>query len=499
MTAPGMPHHLASPTAGTALDRSPGHARPGTTLAVVCLAQFMVLLDVSVVNVALPSIGHDLHYGDSELQWVINAYTIAFAGCLLLGGRLADSLGHRRVFLLGLCLFAGASLFGGLAQNSTELTMARCLQGVGGAVLSPATLTIVTATFDPGPRRQKALAIWNAVGGAGGALGGLAGGVITGYLGWRWVLIINVPVAVLAGVAAGFTLRSATTGEDQQVDALGAVAATGGLASLTYGLIGTTAHGWLSPQTLGYALLGLALLAAFVARQRQQGERALLPLSLLRGRQLAVANAVMTLAGATFFSMWYFLSLYFQRVLGYTPLTTGLLFLPMGAGIIIGSILSARLAVAAGVRRVAVLGLLLASAGFVALTQLSADRADALIAVLGGVAAAAGVGVSFPPLTAAATSAAIMGRAGLVSGLLNTSRQVGGSLGLAVMTTVAASFGLDAAFGAPNSDANAARGIAAAFVVATALAAAAALLSGCLPGPSGDSWGSDVLADAPPA
>lgn len=448
----------------------------------MCVAQFMVLLDVSVVNVALPSIGRELHYGDSQLQWVINAYTIAFAGCLLLGGRLGDSLGHRKVFLLGLALFGGASLFGGLAQNSGELIVARCLQGVGGAVLSPATLTIVTASFDPGRARQKALAVWNAVGGAGGALGGLAGGVITDYLGWRWVLMINVPVAVLAAVAARFTLQSGGVGENREVDVLSAVAATGGLAAVTYALIGTTARGWTSVVTLGYAALGVALLAAFTARQRQQGGRALLPLSLLRNRALAVSNAVMTLAGATFFSMWYFLSLYFQQVLGYAPLTTGLLFLPMGAGIIGGSILSARLAAAVGVRRVAVAGLLLATAGFLALTRLSADRSHALLAVLGGVAAAAGIGVSFPPLTAAATQAGASGRAGLVSGLLNTSRQVGGSIGLAVMTTVAASFGLTEVLGSRSSAAGSARGIAAAFVVAVLLTVAAVVLSGYLPG-----------------
>jgi MFS family permease len=321
--------------------RTPGllrrrHAPDWLILALACVAQFMVILDVSVVNVALPSIGRDLHYSPVGLQWVVNAYVLTFAGFLLLGGRAADSFGRRRVFLTGLLLFVGTSIIGGFAQSAGWLTAARAVQGIGGAALSPATLTIIITTFS-GRRLARALGLWSAMGGAGGAIGVLLGGVLTAELSWRWVLFINGPIGLVTGVAAIIFLGEARgTGPRQRLDVPGAVAVTAGLAALAYAIVGTDQYSWGSAHTLGWLAAGLVLLAVFLVLQLR-GKAPLMPLRLFRMRGVTGANIVMLLVGAVFFSMWYFLSLYVQDVLGYGPLRAGVAFVPMGIAIIIGA------------------------------------------------------------------------------------------------------------------------------------------------------------------
>jgi len=418
----------------------PRHAPDGVVLALACVAQFMVVLDVSIVTVALPSIGRDLHYSPAGLQWVVNAYVLTFAGFLLLGGRAADLFGRRRVYLLGLGLFTVASLAGGLATDSAWLTAARAVQGVAGAVLSPATLTIIITTFS-GDRRARALGLWSAVAGAGGVAGAILGGVLTSALSWRWVLFVNIPIGVAAIAAALVWLaESPDTGRDgtrPRLDVGGAIAVTAGLGALVYAIVGTQTHPWGSAWTL--SLLGAAavLLAAFAVIELRLVAAPLMPFGLLRSRSLSGANAVMFLIGAAFFSMWYFLSLYLQNVLGYSALRTGLAFLPMGVSIIVGAQASSRLLPRTGVRPLLQAGTLLAAGGFAWLSAVT-PHAVYWDHVFGpGCLIALALGLLFTPLAAAGTAGVSPGEAGLASGVLNTSRQVGGSLGLAVLATVA--------------------------------------------------------------
>ncbi|HWB65558.1 MAG TPA: MFS transporter [Mycobacteriales bacterium] len=414
------------------------HVPDGVILALVCVAQFMVVLDVSIVNVALPSIKGDLHYSATGLQWVVNAYVLTFAGFLLLGGRIADLLGRRRVFIGGLAMFSVASLLGGLAQTSGELTAARAVQGLGGAVLSPATLTIIMTTFTEGEKRHRALGAWSAVAGAGGAFGVILGGVLTSYLSWRWVLYVNIPIGVAAGLAAlTFLSESRRADAEHSLDVAGAILATGGLALLVYGIVGTDTHPWSSARTIGLLIGAVAILAVFLLTQARLARSPLMPLSLFRSRWVSAANLVMLLLGIAFFSMWYFLSLYLQEVHGYGPLKAGLLFLPMSASIIVGAQTSGRVIGRAGPRNLLVIGLAMSAGGFAWLTQLSATSGY-VEGVLGGtVLISLGMGLSFTPLATAATTGVHYTQAGLASGVLNTSRQVGGSIGLAALATIA--------------------------------------------------------------
>ncbi len=440
LTQPGQAGLAEVPHPGS--HRTSRRERPAATngaiLALVCLAQFMVVLDVSIVNVALPAIGRDLHYSATGLQWVVNGYVLTFAGFLLLGGRLADLIGQRRVFLAGLGIFSLASLLGGMAQNSGELTAARFLQGLGGAVLSPATLTIITTTFTDARERTRAIGIWSSVAGAGGAFGAIAGGVLTTYLSWRWVLFVNVPIGAIAGVGAIALLHERRRPDaERSLDVAGSLTGTGGLAVLVYGIVSTDTHPWGSTRTLLTLGIGVALLATFLLIQARFARLPLMPLSLFRSRSLSGANVVMLLAGIVFFAMWYFLSLYMQEVLGFGPLRTGLLFLPMTGSIIISSQLSSRLVSRFGPRPVLILGMLFTSAGFLWMAQLDATSTYANGVLGGAVFTTFGVGLSFTPLAMAATSGVPPNQAGLASGLLNTSRQVGGSIGLAALATLA--------------------------------------------------------------
>ncbi|HEY1989872.1 MAG TPA: MFS transporter [Acidimicrobiales bacterium] len=409
-------------------------------LSLVCLAQFMVILDVSIVNVALPSIQKTLGFSEVNLQWVVTAYALTFGGLLLFGGRLADIFGRKRIFLLGLVLFTGASLLGGFAQNQATLIIARALQGVGGAVLSPATLTILTVTFTEPKARAKALGVWTAVAAGGGAAGALFGGILTDLLSWRWILFVNVPIGIAAFLLARFYLReSRSEGERQRLDIAGSLTVTAGLIILVYGIVSTDRHAWGSPQTIITLLIAAVLLAAFVLIEGRLATHPLMPLRLFRSRAVSGANAAMFLVGAAIFAMWFFLTLYLQQVLGYSPLVTGFTFLPQTAAIAIGATVAGRLVPKFGPRPLIVAGGLLAAGGLYWLSFISADGNYWTSALGGGVMCTLGMGLAFTPIAVAATGGVPKEEAGLASGLMNTSRQIGASVGLAVLTTLAAS------------------------------------------------------------
>jgi EmrB/QacA subfamily drug resistance transporter len=460
------------------------HVPDGIILAIACVAQFMVVLDVSIVNVALPSIGHDLHYTPSGLQWVVNAYVLTFAGFLLLGGRAADLFGRRRVFLFGLGLFTIASLAGGVAQDSTWLTAARAVQGIGGALLSPATLTIIVTTFAP-ERRAWALGVWSAVAGAGGAAGSILGGVLTSTLSWRWVLFVNIPIGV-AGMIAGLVWLTESRASDRggpapRLDIGGAITVTLGLGALVYAIVGTETHSWGSSQTLILLAAAVVLLAVFTIIELRMVRNPLVPFSLFRSRSVSGANMVMFLVGAAFFAMWYFLSLYLQNVLGYSALRAGLAFLPMAVAIIIGAQASSRLLPRIGVRPLLLTGTVLATVGFAWLSRIT-PAASYWEHVFGpGCIISLALGVLFTPLAAAATTGVSFSDAGLASGVLNTSRQIGGSLGLAVLATIATDRTHDALRNAAGAQAALNEGYSRAFEVASALTLAAFLASFVVP------------------
>jgi EmrB/QacA subfamily drug resistance transporter len=450
-------------------------------LALACLGQFMVVLDVSIVNVALPQIGRQLHYSPVGLQWVVNAYVLAFAGFLLLGGRAVDLFGRRLVFITGLGIFSAASLLGGLAQTSSQLTAARAVQGLGGAILSPATLTIITTTFEDGVKRNRALGIWSAVAGAGGAMGAIFGGLLTGYLSWRWVLFVNVPIGALGIILAlAFLDELRRPGDPRSLDVLGAITGTAGLALLVYAIVGTDTHPWGSVHTLLLLGIALVILGVFLYLQARVVKLPLMPLSLFRSRSLSAANGTMLLTGAAFFSMWYFLTLYLQDVHGYGPLKAGLLFLPMAISIIIAAQIGSRLVSPFGARNVLMAGLVITAGGFVWLAQLSATSSYLAGVLPGSLLTTFGIGLAFTPLAAAATSGVPLFQAGLASGVLNTSRQVGGSIGLAALATIATSRTHHAALTMPPSQALTS-GFDRAFAGAAILTAAAVLIASLVP------------------
>jgi EmrB/QacA subfamily drug resistance transporter len=410
-------------------------------LALACVAQFMVVLDVSIVTVALPSVGRDLHYSTSGLQWVVNAYVLTFAGFLLFGGRAADLFGRRRSYLFGMGLFTLASLAGGLAQSPDWLTAARAVQGIGGAFLSPASLTLIVTTFADHQRRTKAIAAWSAVAGAGGATGAILGGVLTAELSWRWVLFVNIPVGVITIAAASAYLtelrRPAGGAAGSPLDVGGAVTITAGLGALVYAIIETSTHPWLSVPTLSALAVAVALLAAFAVIELRLAAAPLVPFRLFGSRSVAGANLVMLPVGAAFFSMWYFLSLYFQDVLGYSALRAGLAFIPMAVAVVLGAQASPRLLPRTGLRPLLIAAMLLAASGYAGLAQLPAHTSYVAHVLGPGCVVALALGLLFTPLASAATTGVPISQAGLSSGVLNTSRQIGGSLGLAALATIA--------------------------------------------------------------
>jgi EmrB/QacA subfamily drug resistance transporter len=408
-------------------------------LVIACLAQFMVVLDATVVNVALPSIQRGLHFSAANLAWVVNAYTLIFGGFLMLGGRAADLLGRKRLFAVGIAVFSLASLLNGLAQSSAMLVIGRGLQGLGGALLSPAALSIINTTFTETSERTKALGVWSAIAAGGGAVGLLLGGVLTDLASWPWIFIVNVPVGA---VALALTLRyvpeSRAHMEHRAFDLAGAFAVTAGLVVLVFGIVKSQTYGWGSARTIALLAAGVALLALFVAIE-SRSRAPLMRLSVFRVRTLSVANGVLLLVASGMFGMFFFASLYVQEILGYSPLRAGLAFLPVTAGIVVGAGIAQQSIRRVGVRNVAVSGIALATAGMAVLTQLPVHGSYAGDLLPGLIPMSIGMGLTFVPITLLGTGGVGEDDAGLASGLFNTAQQVGGSLGLAILSTLAAS------------------------------------------------------------
>jgi EmrB/QacA subfamily drug resistance transporter len=425
-----------APAAGADVSSDPRRWR---ALVLLCAAQFMVVLDASIVNVALPSIKTALHFSEANLPWVVNAYTLTFGGFLLLGGRAADLLGRRRVFMVGLVVFSAASLAGGLAQSEAWLIVARGIQGVGAAILSPATLSIITTTFTEGSERNKALGIWGALAGAGAAAGVLLGGVLTTGIGWRWVLFVNVPIGLLAIALVPLLIAESRSPEQHAgYDLAGALSITGGLMLLVSTLVKTSDVGWGSARTIGGLAASAALIVGFVVIESRT-RSPLMPLRILRNRSVASADAVGLLVGAALLSMFFFLSLYLQQVLHYSALRTGVSYLPLAVGIIIAAGLASGLTSRLGAKPVLVAGLVLLAGGMVWFSNVHAHGSYSRDVLGPSLIVALGLGFSFVPLTILAVTGTTDADAGLASGLINTAEQVGGAIGLAVLATVATS------------------------------------------------------------
>jgi EmrB/QacA subfamily drug resistance transporter len=417
-----------------------GHnVNPWLVLVLVCMAQFMVILDATIVNVALPSIQADLEMSDSDLQWIVNAYTLVFGGFLLLGGRAGDLIGRKKVFLAGVVVFTVASLLNGLAPSSEALIVFRGLQGLGAALVAPAALSIITTTFAEGAERAKAMSVWAAIAVGGGAVGLLLGGILVDVFSWPWIFFVNIPVGIAVFVAS---LRYVPESKDERAhkafDVAGAVTVTSGLIILVYAIVKAQEKGWVSAHTIVVGGIAFALLAAFLVIERRSIEP-LVRLSIFRVRTIRAANVAMFFVAAGLFAMFYFNTLYLQRVLGYTPLEAGLAFLPFTAGIIIGAGLSQGLVPKVGARELPLIGMTMAIAGMLLFIRLQ-PGGDYLTDFLPGVMLASiGMGLTFVPITLIATSGIPGADAGLASGLYNTSQQIGGALGLAILSTFAVS------------------------------------------------------------
>jgi EmrB/QacA subfamily drug resistance transporter len=394
------------------------------------------VLDAAIVNVALPSIGTDLHFSQDDLSWVVNAYTLFFGGFLLLGGRMADLLGRRRMFIVGLVLFALASLAGGFAGSPGTLVAARAVQGLGAALLSPAALSLVTVMFTEGAERNKALGVWGAVAGSGAAAGVLLGGVLTEFAGWEWVLWVNVPIGIAAAILAPRLLPESRNEGSRHFDFAGAVSVTAGLSLLVYTLVDANDAGWLSGQTLGLAAVALGLLAAFVVIELRS-QAPLMPFAIFSKRTISVTNVVALLVAMALFSMFFFVSLYMQVVLGYDALDAGLAYLPLAGGIIVSAGIASGLVTRYGFKPVLITGLVLTAIALVWFAQVDVDGTYLSDILAPSLVAAVGLGFAFVPMTIAAVSGVESHEAGLASGLINTSQQVGGALGLAILASIA--------------------------------------------------------------
>jgi EmrB/QacA subfamily drug resistance transporter len=440
-------------------------------LLVLCMAQFMLVLDIAVVNVGLPAIQSDLGFTPENLQLVVTAYALTFGGLLLFGGRAADLMGRRRMFIIGLAVFTVASLLCGLAESDTTLVAARALQGIGGALVSPAALSLLITTFPEGQERNKALGLWAAVGAGGAAAGLLIGGVLTDLADWRWVFLINVPIGAAVAFAATRVLPAAQAQATGKIDYYGALAATSGLMALVYGLSRGEQEGFSDGLTVALLVGSAVLLAAFVVIEQRVAEP-LVPFRIFRQRTLTGANLSMFLSIGVMISMTFFLTLYFQQVLGFSPIETGLAFLPVS--IIIGVVarVSSMVVERTGARPLLLGGYLVLVLGMLYLSRVSADGSYLADGLPGMALISLGMGVAFPVATVAATAGVSAHEQGLASGVLNTSQQVGSAVGLAVLATVA-SGAADAAAAASPAVALT-DGFEAAFVVSAAIALGAA-------------------------
>ena len=418
-----------------------GSARLGWLLAVCCVAQFMVILDLTIVNVALPSIQSDLNFSPINLPWVVDAYAIVFAGFLMLGGRVSDRFGPRRTLTAALVLFALASLAGGAATSQQMLIAARCLQGLSGALMAASSLAAITMSFAQGPARHRAIALWGAMNGAGGAAGALFGGVITQELGWRWVLLINPPIGVAAAGIAFAVIAEGTrrAGGAKSFDLPGALTLTAGQIILVYGIVEAGTHGWGSPYFYAPVIIAVVILALFGLIESRWASDPLVPFGAIHGL-LADANTIVFLFSAALFPMWFVSSLYLQEVLGLSPLFAGLAFFPMAFTIMITARQAGKLVGLFGVRSVLTGGLVMLASGLLLLARIGPTGSSIGFIVLPGILVAMGIGLSIVPSTIAATQSVEPRQAGLASGLVNTSRQAGGGLGIALLISFATSY-----------------------------------------------------------
>jgi EmrB/QacA subfamily drug resistance transporter len=445
--------------------------RRWTALILLCAAQFVVVLDASIVNVALPSIGRGLRFSEQNLPWVVNAYVIAFGGFLLLGGRAADLLGRRRVFMTGLVVVAVASLAAGFAATQGELIAARAAQGLGAAIISPAALSIVTTLFRDGAERNKALGAWGAVAGSAGAAGVLLGGVLTDGLGWQWVLWVNVPVSLVAlAFTPGLIPESRSTSATRHFDAAGAVSITAGLSLLAYALLDAGSVGWGSARTISLIAASLALIAVF-ARIELRSQAPLVPFRIFRLRTLTGANVVGILLGGSLFSMFFFISLYMQQVLGYSPIHAGLSYLPLAVTIVVAAGVGGQFVTRFGFKPILAAGMAFVAVGLLWFGQVSPSGSFVSDILGPSLLAALGLGFGFVTSTIAAVSGVGEHEQGLASGLINTSQQIGGALGLAVLSTIATTRTHDLVAGGNNMHDALTHGFQAAFLGGAAIAA----------------------------
>jgi EmrB/QacA subfamily drug resistance transporter len=408
----------------------------GIALLVIAFAQLMVVLDTTIVNVALPSIQHALRFNSTDLEWVINGYSLAFGGLLLLGGRAGDLFGRRRMFIAGVLLFAAGSLAGGLATTSWWLIASRVVQGAGGAIVAPTALSLIADTFKEGSARTRALGIYAGAAGGGGAVGLILGGLITNYVSWRWVLFVNVPIALLLAVAAPRVL-AASDGRSGRLDLPGAISVTGGMTLLVYGLSRAATHDWSDTLTVATLGAGAALLVLFLIIELRS-KQPLMPLSLFANRNRSGAFALRMVAGSGTFAVLFFLTQIAQNVLGYSPLKAGFAFLPLGVGVVITAQVTSRVIGRVGPRAPIMLGALAIAGGLFWLSHLT-SHATYVSDMLGPLMVLSiGFGLVFFPTTLVAVSGAARSESGLASAVLNVSQQLGGSIGLAVLGTVAA-------------------------------------------------------------
>jgi EmrB/QacA subfamily drug resistance transporter len=446
-------------------------------LALLSTVQFMVVLDIAIVNVALPSIKVDLGFSQENLQWVISAYALVFGGFLLLGGRAADLLGRRRIFSAGLIVFTLASLLAGLAWSEASLIGARAFQGLGAAIISPAALSILSTTFAEGRERNIALGVWGAVGGFGAAAGVLLGGIFTDALSWEWIFFINIPVGVIALALAPVLLGESRDAGVKRFDLPGAVLVTAGLSSFVYAITQAGQQGWLAGETLGFFASALVLLVGFVAWELRYPEP-LMRLGIFRIRTVSGANVAGFIMGTALFSMFLMLTLYMQQVLGFSAMKTGVAYLAVAGTAILWSTVAAQLVTRVGVKPVLVAGMTALTAGLVYFTQVSTGGSYLADLLPGFLLIGLGIGFAFVPISIAALAGVQPAEAGLASGLINTSQQIGGALGIAALSTIATSRTEDAVAGGsalPVALVDGFQGAFVAGVIVAALGVAAAL------------------------
>jgi EmrB/QacA subfamily drug resistance transporter len=444
--------------------------RKWLALGLLSAVQFMVVLDIAIVNVALPSIKVDLGFSQENLQWVISAYALLFGGFLLLGGRAADLLGRRRIFLVGVVVFTLSSFLAGLAWSETSLIGARAFQGLGAAIISPAALSILSVTFQEGRERNIALGVWGAVGGFGAAAGVLLGGVLTDALSWEWIFRVNVPVGIVAFAVAPFLLTESRDAHVKRFDVPGAVLVTAGLSSLVYAITQAGVHGWTSGRTIGFFVASAVMLVGFVLWEARHPEP-LMRLGIFRIRTVAGANVAGFIMGTAMFSMFLMLTLYMQQVLGYSAMKTGVAYLAVAGSAIVWSAVAAQLVTRIGVKPVLTAGMAFLTAGLVLFTQVSVGGSYVADLLPGFLLIGVGIGFAFVPISIAALAGVQPAEAGLASGLINTSQQIGGALGIAALATIATSRTTDQLATGTATPQALVDGFTAAFIVGAVIAA----------------------------